>query len=90
MKLVLDVECDSLSEISISGDKIIKEAKTIWCAVAYDIETEKVYRFTYENMHELPDLMDKADLLIGQTSYLILLLLIGYFVKPSVLTIETA
>lgn len=65
MKLVLDVECDSLSEISISGDKIIKEAKTIWCAVAYDIETEKVYRFTYENMHELPDLMDKADLLIG-------------------------
>lgn len=69
MQLVLDVEANGLNEVSIDGNKIVKEANRIHCAVAYDLDTKVVYKFTPENIMTLPSLLDKASIIIGHNIF---------------------
>jgi len=69
MQLVLDVEANGLNEVSIDGNKIIKEANAIHCAVAYDLDTKVVYKFTPENIMALLSLLDKATTIIGHNIF---------------------
>lgn len=69
MRLVLDVEANGLNEVSIDGNKIVKEATTIHCAVIQDLDTGIVYEFTPSTIQELPKYLDKATLIIGHNIF---------------------
>lgn len=69
MRLVLDIEANGLNEVSIDGNKIVKEANTIHCAVIQDLDTGIVYQFTPSNIQELPKYLDKATLIIGHNIF---------------------
>lgn len=69
MRLVLDIEANGLNEVSIDGNKIVKEANTIHCAVIQDLDTGIVYQFTPNNIQELPKYLDKATLIIGHNIF---------------------
>lgn len=69
MRLVLDVEANGLNEVAIDGNKIIKEANVIHCAVAHDLDSGTTYKFTPENIMTLPSLLDKATLIIGHNIF---------------------
>lgn len=69
MQLVLDVEANGLNEVSIDGNKITKEADRVHCAVAYDLDTKVVYKFTPENIMALPSLLNKATIIIGHNIF---------------------
>lgn len=69
MRLVLDVEANGLNEVAIDGNKITKEADRIHCAVAYDLDTNRVYVFTPDNIKDLPKLLDNASLIIGHNIF---------------------
>ena len=55
MKLVFDIETNGL----------LNDVTKIFCIVAEDIETNKVYSFKPEEVEEGIDLLSKATLLIG-------------------------
>lgn len=69
MRLVLDVEANGLNEVSIDGSKIVKEADRIHCAVAYDLDTKVLYKYTPENIMSLLSLLDKATIIIGHNIF---------------------
>ena len=53
MQLVFDIETDGV------------EATKVWCIVAYDIDTEKVYSFAPDELDAGVELLTKADKLVG-------------------------
>jgi DNA polymerase-1 len=69
MRLVLDVEANGLNEVSLDGNKITKEADTIHCAVAHDLDSGTTYKFTKDNITALLSLLDKATIIIGHNIF---------------------
>ena len=58
MKLVYDIECDAL------------DATRVWCLIAYNLETEKLYKYTchndkYPSIEDGVALLSNAEVLIG-------------------------
>ena len=64
MKLVFDIEGNGLSEVVVKKCPV-SEGNKIWCIVAKDIETGKIYRFIPSEVSKGVELLRKADLLIG-------------------------
>ena len=48
----------------IEANGFYDEVTQIWCAVFKDIKTEKMYEYRPENIHQLPNLLDKATVLL--------------------------
>ena len=66
MKLVFDIEANGLNELILDRKGNATPAGTkVWCLVAKDIETEKVYTFTEDNIELGVQLLRKSDLIIG-------------------------
>lgn len=64
MELVFDIEADGLSEIVINKN-INPEVSKVWCIVAKDIHTGKVYTFGKDAIEEGVEFLRSADTLIG-------------------------
>ena len=64
MELVFDIEANGLSEVVINK-RINPEVTRVWCMVAKDIHTGKVYKFREDEMHEGVALLRRADTIIG-------------------------
>ena len=64
MELVFDIEADGLGEITISKTPQ-PEVTKVWCLVARDVATGKVYTYTENNIGEGVDLLRSASTIIG-------------------------
>lgn len=64
MELVFDIEADGLSEIVINKN-IQPEVSKVWCIVAKDIHTGKVYTYKEDKIEEGVELLRNARTLIG-------------------------
>ena len=53
MKLVFDIETDDLN------------ATKIWCIVAQDVDSNKIYKFGPDNLDKGYELLESAEQLIG-------------------------
>ena len=71
MKLVIDIEADSLIELTLDGKgQPIKEAEIVHCVVTKDVDTGAVRVFTGKDLGDaLRDHIMQAEWLIGHNLY---------------------
>ena len=89
MELVFDIEANGLREVTIDKNHN-PEVSKVWCIVAKDIDTGKVYTFKEHQIEEGVNLLRQADTLIGHNIIMYDIPVLERFYGPiNVTTIDT-
>jgi DNA polymerase I-like protein with 3'-5' exonuclease and polymerase domains len=64
---VFDIEANGLDEVTINSQtkSVMQEATVVHCAVVHELGTDNWWRYTPDNIHELPSKLNEADLLVA-------------------------